>query len=229
MEFTNLNWMQIEAYLAEDDRLMLVIGSCEQHGYLSVQTDSLIPHRLAQAASEQSGVLLAPPINFGCSPYFLGYPGTLSLQQSTLSAILKDIFQSAYRQGFRRFLVVNGHGGNTGNKLAVDEIANQLPGFQADWYNWWHSPKVHQIAANYNLQPRHANWLEAFSFTRVTDLPEGEKEFPGRIPSIDADTARQKFGDGSLGGHYLAPDDVMDEIFAACTQEILSLLNFNFS
>lgn len=226
MEFANLNWMQIEAYLAEDDRLMLVIGATEQHGYLSVQTDSLIPYRLAQAAARESGVLLAPPLNFGCSPYFLGYPGTLSLRPSTLLAVLEDILRSAHRHGFRRFVVVNGHGGNTGAKLALDELANQLPGFQAGWYNWWHSPMVQQISANHGLLPSHANWLEAFEFTRTAALPEGEKSFAPRLNCMDADIVRKKMGDGSFGGRYQAPDEVMDEIFAACLQELLEILDF---
>ena len=46
MEFSQLNWMQIESYLAEDDRLILVLGATEQHGYLSVLTDALIPYRI---------------------------------------------------------------------------------------------------------------------------------------------------------------------------------------
>ena len=65
MNFAELNWMQIEAYLAEDDRLILVIGATEQHGYLSVLTDLLIPQALAETASEQTGVLIAPPLPFG--------------------------------------------------------------------------------------------------------------------------------------------------------------------
>ena len=68
MNFADLNWMQIEAYLAEDDRLIVVIGATEQHGYLSVLTDMLIPQALAVAASEQTGVLAAPGLPFGSSP-----------------------------------------------------------------------------------------------------------------------------------------------------------------
>ena len=54
MNFAELNWMQVEAYLAEDDRLIVLIGATEQHGYLSLLTDILIPQTLAEAASEAS-------------------------------------------------------------------------------------------------------------------------------------------------------------------------------
>ena len=81
MRFEELNWFDIENYLKGEDRLMFVLGACEQHGYLSLLSDVKIPLALADAASQQTGVLVAPPINFGSSPYFLSYPGTLSLRQ----------------------------------------------------------------------------------------------------------------------------------------------------
>jgi len=224
MNYAELNWMQIEAYLAEDDRLMLVLGATEQHGYLNVLTDMLIPKALAAAVSEQTGVLAAPPLPFGSSPYFLAYPGTISLRMSTLLAVLEDMLRSAYGQGFRKFLVLNGHGGNRGAKSVLDELANQLPGLRAYWYDWWMAPVVHEIAAKHGYAPSHANWSEAFAFTRVTDLPQGEKQFAGQAPSFEAKKVRQHFGDGSFGGHYQAPDAVMDEIFNACLQELIALL-----
>jgi creatinine amidohydrolase len=224
MNYADLNWMQIEAYLAEDNRLILVVGATEQHGYLSVMADVLIPQALAAAASEQTGVLAAPPLAFGSSPYFLAYPGTLSLRLSTLLAVLEDLLRSAYQQGFRKFLVLNGHGGNRGAKAVLDELANQLPGLQAFWYDWWISPRVLEIASKHGLSPSHANWLEAFPFTIVTDLPQGEKPFPGPAASFEASKVRQNFGDGSFGGHYQAPEAVMDEIFTACLQEVVELL-----
>ncbi len=225
MNFETLNWMQVESYLTEDNRLMLVIGACEQHGFLSLQTDALIPHKLAQAAAEETGVLVAPPLAFGCSPYFLSYPGTISLRMSTLLAVLEDMVRSAYRQGFRRFVVLNGHGGNRGAKAMLDELANELPGMAASWYDWWLSPVVSTIAEKHGLQPSHANWLEAFSFTTVTKMPEGEKPFPGPIGSVHADQVRKHYGDGSYGGHYLADEAVMENIFQACLGEIVGLLN----
>ncbi len=224
MDFNQMNWMQVESYLAEDDRIMLVIGATEQHGYLSLLTDILIPQRLALAASEKTGVVVAPPLNFGSSPYFLAYPGTISLRMSTLLAVIEDVVRSLYQQGFRQFLVLNGHGGNRGAKVVLDELANELTELKAIWYDWWISPVVGPIAEKHGLVPSHANWLEAFAFTRVTDLPDGEKEMAGEAPSWSAEMVRRHFGDGSFGGHYHAPELVMNEIFDACLAEIIELL-----
>jgi len=137
MRFEELNWFDIENYLEGDDRLMLVLGACEQHGYLSLTTDALIPQALGDAASKQTGVLVAPPINFGASPYFLAYPGTLSLRLSTLLDLVEDLVRSAYGQGFRRILVLNGHGGNDGVRGRLYELASELPDMQFAWYAWW--------------------------------------------------------------------------------------------
>ena len=85
MRLGEMNWMEVENYLKKDDRLLIVLGANEQHGFLSTSTDVKIPLALADAASQQSGVLVAPPLNFGCSSYFADYPGTISIRVDTLS------------------------------------------------------------------------------------------------------------------------------------------------
>ncbi len=228
MRLEDLNWMDVEKYLEREDRLILVIGATEQHGYLSLLTDIRVPLALADAASQATGVLVAPPLNFGVSTYFLAYPGTLSLRGSTLAAALEDIVRSAYGYGFRRILVLNGHGGNTPARSHLGEVNNSLPDLRLNWYDWWLSHSVEAVAVKHGLKPSHANWLEAFSFTIVSDLPKEDKA-PPKVPSpiMDSRTARQVYGDGSFGGPYQASEDVMNEMFSACLQDVLQLLGFD--
>lgn len=226
MRFEELNWFDIEKYLQDDDRLMLVIGACEQHGYLSQTTDVLIPQALADAASQQTGILVAPSVNFGSSPYFLDYPGTLSLRLSTLMDFVEDILRSAHGQGFRRILVLNGHGGNDGVRSRLFDLANQLPGLRLAWYAWWQSHSVQAIAEKHELKPAHANWLEAFPFTIVSDLPAGEKIPPHIDGILGAKEARQSYGDGMFGGAYQADPAIMDEIFSTAVADLIQLLKF---
>ncbi len=227
MRSEDLNWMDVEKYLEKEDRLILVTGATEQHGYLSLLTDIKIPMALADAASLATGVLVAPPLNFGCSPYFLKYPGTLSLRVNTLIAALEDIVRSAYGHGFRRMLVLNGHGGNAPGRASLRELANELPALKLNWYDWWTAHSVEAVALKHGLKPMHANWLEAFAFTIVADLPEGTKT-PAAEPSaiIDSATARRIYADGSFGGPYRAGDEVMHEIFAAALDDVVQLLKF---
>lgn len=224
MRFEELNWMDVEEYLRHDDRLMLVLGATEQHGYLSLLTDVKIPLALADAASQASGVLVAPPLPFGVSPYFLAYPGTLSLRVSTLAAVMEDLARSLYQTGFRRLLILNGHGGNAAADAALTEAMNALPGLRANWYEWWNSHSVEAIALKHELKPNHANWVEAFAFTRVTELPTQAK-IPPQVPNLsNAQETRALYGDGVFGGAYQAPQAVMEEIFAACLQDVLQML-----
>lgn len=226
MRFEDLNWFEVESYLEHDDRLMLVLGSCEQHGYLSLLTDVKIPLAIADAASKQTGVLVAPPLNFGTSPYFLEYPGTLSLRTNTLLDLTEDLIRSTYRHGFRRVLVLNGHGGNDPVKGRLYELANELPELLVAWYVWFRSHSVEAIAREHKLKSFHAGWLEAFPFTRVGDLPEGEKT-PPKVPGlVGAVRARQLYGDGVFGGRYEVDDVIMGQIFTAALEDVLQLLRF---
>ncbi|MBP1694412.1 MAG: putative creatinine amidohydrolase [Chloroflexi bacterium] len=226
MRFEDLNWFDIEVYLRREDRLIIVLGACEQHAYLSLLSDVKIPLALADAASQASGVLVAPPLNFGSSPYFLAYPGTLSLRISTLLDLVEDLARSAYRQGFRRLLFLNGHGGNDPARSRLYEVATQLPELKLAWYAWWTANSVQAVALKHGLKPAHANWLEAFSFTTVAELPPGEK-IPPYVPGLlGADQARQVYGDGSFGGPYQTEKLVMDEMFQAALQDILGMLQF---
>lgn len=228
MRLEDLNWMDVERYLDQDDRLILILGACEQHAYLSLLTDIKIPQALADSASNQSGALVAPPLNFGISPYFLAYPGTLSFSVTTMLSAVEDIVRSVYSQGFRKILLLNGHGGNTPVRQRLNEVNNDLPDLKLRWYDWWMSHSVEAVAQKYNIKPAHANWLEAFSFTIVGELPEGSKTPPG-VPSaiMDARTAREVYGDGSFGGPYRVDDGIMQEVLQAALEDVLQLLKFD--
>ena len=211
MLLEDLNWMDVENYLKHDDRIILVTGACEQHGYLSLLADVKEPMTIATIAAEREQVLVAPPINFGVSPYFSAYPGTISIRAETFLRLTQDVVESLYGQGFKRILILNGHGGNKIAELLV-ELANAHPGLKLDWINWWLLPEVSQVAVAHGLEPGHANWLENFRFTRVADVPDGVKPRV-RLPDVaDAASVRALLGDGSYGGAYQAPDEVMDQL-----------------
>jgi creatinine amidohydrolase len=226
MRLEELNWMDVENYLKSEDRIMLVLGACEQHGYLSLLTDVHIPQALADTASQRTGVLVAPPLNFGVSPYFLSYPGTISLRLSTYVDAVEDIVRSLHQQGFRRFLLLNGHGGNQPASTRLHELANQLPDLKIFWYSWWSSHSVEAAAMKHGLKSYHAAWIEAFPFTRVGELPEGEKTPPSYQGILSAEEYRRVFGDGVFGGPYQVDMEIMNEIFAAALEDVLYYLNF---
>ncbi len=226
MRISEINWMDVEEYLKNEDRVIVVLGACEQHGYLSLQTDTKIPLALADAASARTNVIIAPELTVGVSPYFLSYPGTLSIRSEIYIQFVGDILSSLYQTGFRRILILNGHSGNNIVRAKLVEMANSLPELKFSWYSWWESNGVQNLAEKYHLAPEHASWMEAFPFTRVADLPAGEKPGVSFTGVLNAAETRAKYGDGSFGGKYQVDDAIMQELFDTCLLDVINLLNF---
>jgi len=111
----------VEEYLKRDDRAVLPIGSTEQHAQLSLCVDYILSERVAVEAAEPLKVPVFPGLPYGITPYFMGYPGTVSLSAETYMVLMGDILESLATHGFKRILVVNGHGGNTPVKTMIDE------------------------------------------------------------------------------------------------------------
>ena len=221
----NLTWMDVERYLLKDDRLVLTIGSCEQHAYLSLATDARVPMAIAREACCRSGVLAAPALPFGISPYFMAYPGTISLRPETLAAIMRDMIESALAHGFRRIVLNNGHGGNTGVLTAIAiEIGNAHPEAKLSLFHWWQHPAVAAIATKAGYPQFHANWSESFAASRVGPLPEGSKPAVDLPLATSARTTRDLMGDGSFGGPYQAPQELTDRLFAAAVDTLVEEL-----
>jgi creatinine amidohydrolase len=175
--------MEIEAYLKKDDRLMLVLGATEQHGYISIGADVKIPLSLADAASQQTGVLVAPPLNFGCSSYFTKFPGTISIRVKTLVDVVEDMVRSLHGQGFKRLLILNGHGGNKPAKISLGELVNEWPDLQLAWYDWYESSSVNAIAKQHNLIGYHAHGSRPFLLSARRTCPLVTKPVLRRIAS----------------------------------------------
>jgi len=142
-----LSWPEVQEYLLSDDRLILVIGSTEQHGrHMTFASDVWQPWEMAQRLSARTGVLLAPAVNYGMSMHHLGFAGSLSLRPDTVSSIIIDLLDSAYQHGFRHVLLLNGHGGNTAAiQTALAEVLHELPGLEVRLSQWWREPEVVEV------------------------------------------------------------------------------------
>jgi creatinine amidohydrolase len=96
--------------------VIVPVGAIEQHGpHMPVSTDITSADavaRLAAASIEEFPVLVAPPVWWGVSPHHMAFPGTISLSTETFINLLCEICRSIAAHGFRRILLLNGHGGN---------------------------------------------------------------------------------------------------------------------
>lgn len=108
---------QIRA-IAPTTTVVLPTAAIEQHGpHLAIVTDTLacttVCQRGAEIANQQGGsVTVAPPIHFGMSHHHFPHPGVLSLTQETFITVIREVCDSLHRSGFRKIVIINGHGGN---------------------------------------------------------------------------------------------------------------------
>ena len=228
MRMHDANWMQIERYLEGDDRVVMPLGSTEQHGYLSLGVDAILSERISLEAAEPLGVPVLPAMPFGLAPYFAAYPGSPTLRLATYVEVVRDLLDSLRAQGFRRFLLVNGHGGNSpGAGLAPEWMAANPEG-QVLWHDWWRGPRTWQVVQRIDPEGSHANWMENLPWTRLegVELPERKPLVPaGALRALDPAGVRELLGDGSYGGRYGRPDKQVLEMWATGVAEVRELLD----
>ncbi len=228
MRIADCHWREIEAYLTRDDRCVLPFGSTEQHAGLSLCTDAILAERVSVEAAEPLGVPVYPAMPFGLAPYFAAYPGSVSLRVETLLAVARDLIGSVAQAGFRRILLVNGHGGNAPVGALAQQIMAERPELSIRFHNWYNAPETWAVAQAADASASHANWFENYPWTRLAHAPAPA----GRKPGVDmallrasnpADT-RKLLGDGSFGGPWQMEDDVMDRLWKAGVAETRAAL-----
>jgi len=228
MRIAEMNWMQVEARVKRDDRCVLPIGSTEQHAYLSLCVDMILSEKVSVDACAPIGVPVYPAVPFGLTPYFSDFPGTVTLRVSTYVALMEDILESLYRSGFRRIVVVNGHGGNGPVLGLFKEWMAKRRDARIKFHEWWKAPKTWEKVKAIDPAASHASWMENFPWTRVpgVKLPEGEKPQIdyAKLAMANPAEVRALVGDGNYHGRYERPDsDVLAlwQVAVAETREII--------
>jgi creatinine amidohydrolase len=228
MRISETNWMMVEEYLKRDDRCVLPLGSTEQHCYLSLSADSILSERIAVEAAEPLGVPVFPVLAYGITPYFRAFPGTITLRVETYLSILRDILDAMAEQGFKRILIVNGHGGNTpAQSLAAEWMADHS-GIRIKFHNWWSAPRVWAQVQAIDPVASHASWMENFPWTRLADIDMPREQKPmsdlERLRQLDPKSVREYLKDGNYGGHYQRDDEEMMKIWRVGVEETRALL-----
>ena len=228
MKIAEMNWMQVESYLAHDDRAVVPLGSTEQHSHLSLSVDSILSERVALEAAEPLMVPVFPVVAYGLTPYFMDYPGTVSLSLATYAGLIRDILTSLYASGFRKILLCNGHGGNQPAQTVAIEFIAAHPDVSIRFHNWWNAPQTFAAVQAIDKVASHASCMENFPWTRLPNLklPEHQK------PMIETDRMRLKspkgvrefLGDGNFGGLYQRSDEDMLAIWKVAVEETRALI-----
>jgi creatinine amidohydrolase len=103
---------EVAALIAEDPRLIVPVGTCEQHGpHLPLGCDTFIVERLADDLSAEYGVLRAPTLEYGVNVEAeRDFAGNGSVRKKTLHRMLNDLLASWEATGVREFILLTAHG-----------------------------------------------------------------------------------------------------------------------
>ena len=228
MRISQSNWQQVEAYLRSDDRAILPLGSTEQHAQLSLSVDSILSERVAAEAAEPLGVPVFPVVAYGLTPYFMAYPGSITLRTETYIRLVRDILDGMRAHGFRRILIVNGHGGNQPAAALAIEWMGDNPDTAVKFHNWWAAPATMGKVQELDPVASHASWMENFPWTRLAGIKLPTQQKPmvdlARMRLMTPRAVRDYLGDGNFGGYYERPDADMQAIWDIAVAETRALL-----
>lgn len=223
MRIADMNWMQVEDRVKRDDRCVLPIGSTEQHGYLSLCVDMILSEKVAVDAAAPLGVPVYPALPYGTTPYFADFPGTVSLRLTTYVALMDDVLEGIYRAGFRRVVVVNGHGGNGPILGFIKEWMSRRPNAKVKFHEWYKAPKTWAKTIAIDPNSSHASWMENFPWTRLpgVEMPKTAKPKVdmARMQTANPAEVRQIIGDGNYHGLYQRSDDEVLALWKVAVEE----------
>ncbi|MFQ3622083.1 MAG: creatininase family protein [Acetobacteraceae bacterium] len=159
MRLSFCTWAEVEAYLAGSTGIIVPVGSTEQHGPNGlIGTDAICAEAVANGVGEATGAMVAPVIAVGMAQHHLAFAGSITLRPSTMIAVVGDIVFSLARHGFRRFLFINGHGGNIAPlSAAFSEIyaaasldpSGAVPRVRCALRNWFEGADVMRLSKEF--------------------------------------------------------------------------------
>jgi creatinine amidohydrolase/Fe(II)-dependent formamide hydrolase-like protein len=212
------------------------MGSTEQHGPTGLMgTDCICPEVIARRAGDKAGFLVGPTFAVGSAQHHMAFPGSMTLRPSTFVAALYDWIVSLAHHGFKRVLVLNGHGGNVASvQAAFAEVyadyslarrgANAAP-LRMTLVNWWELKGVLRLCKE--LFPKghgsHATPSEVavtyFAYPEAIKSAKLEPKIAPDGPILDAADYRRRFPDGRIGSDPSLATPELGEKLVDCAVE----------
>lgn len=130
----HMRWPEVRDLLTRTDMVILPVASLEQHGlHGPIGTDFLSGLERAKLIAQKTDALVAPILFPGNSPYHMAFPGTITLPAETIQLVYFQAAQSLIAHGFKRFLILNSHGGNASiSRYIVDRINQETAGIAVE-------------------------------------------------------------------------------------------------
>lgn len=137
MFLERMTWAQAKEYFSRKDLAVIPVGSTENHGsQLCLGTDFLIPRNLCERMDDRLDCIITPTVPFGVADQHTHFPGTITIGVDGLYDLIRRIVYELYEDGIRKFVFLNGHGGNT---PVLQRICVELDDRHAlgALINWW--------------------------------------------------------------------------------------------
>lgn len=219
----NLSSPQVAAYLKKDQRIILPIGSTEQHGPVPITgIDHISATGIAYAVSQLTGVLCAPPLNYGMAMHHLGFPGTMALRPTTYINLICDLVSSLKRHGFRQLVIINGHGGNKGPFLnALAERGDEFADMDFSFINWWVMPGLEKNIIKKYFAEKEGYHATPTEVSVAMALVPGSMVMPASYKCPQQEVSNENVGwviPAKFREYY--PDGVMRADFSLSTEAI---------
>lgn len=126
---------EVETFLTKSDMVIIPIGALEQHSsHLPIGTDFINGIELCKLIAQERDILVAPVLMAGQSPYHMAFAGSITLSAETILRVHMETVESLIKHGFKRFVLMNSHGGNRAiTTFLVDQINQKTAAVAVDY------------------------------------------------------------------------------------------------
>jgi len=239
MQLAEMTWPAVSA-LDRATPVVIPTAALEQHGHhLPVFTDSILVGEITRRAEAQLAdrLLLAPVMWLGNSHHHMDFPGTLSASPRTYLELVTDLVENFIAHGFRRIVIVNGHGGNNvPAQQAIFEVRQRhrrrddlLLLFSPYWALGSRphevDPKIEQHAMGHACEWE-TSMILALAPQLVGDYKNARPVDPRGTfdPASRAWTTRDRSTAGHIGNPQIATAEKGETLLSVFTDDVVNLL-----
>ncbi|MCI0531944.1 MAG: creatininase family protein [candidate division Zixibacteria bacterium] len=134
----HLTWQEFgELVPKSSDTILLPVGTIEAHGVAPLGTDNLIPEALAERLAPYFNAVIAPCLPYGITKSLLTYPGSLTVSSASFESYVSDLIDSMTQQGFKKIVILNGHGGQNEELRRAASKVHRATGACIAVIHWW--------------------------------------------------------------------------------------------
>lgn len=147
---SEMSWYEFRDAMSSNDLIIIPVGSIEEHGlHNPLGTDLIIARNAAKAIGERVNAPVAPAMPVGNARNLIGFPGTATIDVELLREVMIGLCSDYIKHGAKKFLFINGHGGNTATLKIVSADLYAKYGVISTNTEWWTIlPKISKYKCN---------------------------------------------------------------------------------